>query len=65
MVVDNLPEKQHCKDLTVVQQIQTLKPGPNKIPVVLRNLSCRALKVKTGMKIADVEASNIVPTMVK
>ena len=61
VVVDNLPEKQCCKDITVAQ---TLKPGSNKIPVVLRNLSCRALKVRKGMKIAHVEASNIVPTMV-
>ena len=64
VVVDNVPEKQHCKDITVVQQIQTLKPGSNKIPVVLRNLSCRTLKVIKGMKITHVEASNIVPTMV-
>ena len=64
VVVDNLPEKQYCKDITVVQQIQTLKPGSNKIPAVLRNLSCRTLKVRKGMKIAHVEASNIVPTMV-
>ena len=65
MVVDNLPEKQCCKDITAVQQIQTLKPGSNKILVVLRHLSCRTLKVRKGMKIAHVEASNIVPTMVK
>ena len=64
VVVDNLPEKQCCKDITIVQQIQTLTPGSNKIPVVLRNLSCRTLKVRKGMKIAYVEASNIVPTMV-
>ena len=50
--------------MTVAQQIQVLKPGSNKIPVVLRNLSCRTLKVKKGTKIAHVEASNIVPTMV-
>ena len=50
--------------MTVAQQIQVLKPGSNKIPVVLRNLSCRTLKVKKGMKIAHVEASNIVPMMV-
>ena len=60
-----MPEKQHCKDLTVVQQIQTLKPGSNKMPVVLRNLSCRTLNVRKGTKIAHVEASNIVPTKVK
>ena len=46
VVVDNLPEKQHCKDITAVQQIQTLKPGSNKVLVVLRNLACRTLKVE-------------------
>ena len=64
VVIDNLPKNQCCKDMTVAQQIQALKPGSNKIPVVLRNLSCRTLKVSKGMKIAHVEASNIVPTMV-
>ena len=57
-------ENQCCKDMTVAQQIQVLKHSSNKIPVVLRNLSCGTLKVKMGMKIAHVEASNIVPTMV-
>ena len=64
VVIDNLPKNQCCKDMTVAQQIQVLKPRSNKIPVVLRNLSCRTLKVKKGMKIAHVEASSIVPTMV-
>ena len=50
--------------MTVAQQMQVLKPGSNKIQVVLRNLLCRMLYVKKGMKIACVEASNIVPTMV-
>ena len=65
VVVDNLPEGQHCRDITTVQQIQTLKLGSNKILVVLRKLSCRTLKVRKGMKIAHVEASNIVPTIIK
>ena len=61
VVVDNLPENQHCKDIAVAQQIQVLKPGSNKIPVVLSNLSCRTLKLKKETKIAHVEASSIVP----
>ena len=64
VVIDNLPKNPCCKDVTVAQQIQVLKPGSNKIPVVLRNLSCRTLKVKKGTKLAHVEASNIVPMMV-
>ena len=34
-VTDDFPENQHCKDVVVMQQIQILKPGSNKIPVVL------------------------------
>ena len=64
VVVDNLPENEHCKDIAVAQQLQVLKPGSNNIPVVLRNLSCRTLKLKKGMKVAHVEASSIVPPLV-
>ena len=46
------------------QQIQVLKPGSNKIPVAVRNLSCRTLKLKKGTKIAHLEASSIGPPMV-
>ena len=63
-MIDDLPENQHCKDIAIVQQIQVLKPGSNKIPVVLQNLSCRTLKNKKGMIIANVEASNIVPSWI-
>ena len=64
VVVDNLPENQHCKDIAIAQQIQVLKPGSNKIPVVIGNLSCRTIKLKKGTKIPHVEASSIVPPMV-
>ena len=64
VVIDNLAKKQCCKDMTVAQQMEVLKPGSSKIPVVLRNLSCGTLKVKKGMKIDHIEANNIVPTMV-
>ena len=40
VVVNDLLENQHCKDTMIAQQIQVLKPGSNKIPVVMRNLSC-------------------------
>ena len=35
VIIDDLPEGQHYKDVAVVQQIQILRPGCNKIPVVL------------------------------
>ena len=47
-VIDGLPENQHCKDVVVIQQIQILKLGSNKIPEVLQNLSCRVLKIRKG-----------------
>ena len=64
VVVDDLPENQHCKDIMIAQQIQVLKPDSNKIPVMIRNLSCRTLKIKKGMKMAHVEAINIVPPLI-
>ena len=39
-----------------------MKPGSNKIPVVLQNLSCRVLNIRKGTKIVHVEASNVVPS---
>ena len=63
VVIDDLPENQCCKDIAVIQQIQILKPGTNKILVVLQNLSCRVLKIRKGAKIAHVEASNVVPSL--
>ena len=48
----------------IAQQIQILKPGSNKGSVVIRNLSCRTLKIKKGTRIAHVEASNMVPTLI-
>ena len=64
VVIDDLPESQHCKDIAIVQQIQVLKPGSNKVPVVLWNLSCRTLKIKKRTKKAHVESSNVVPFFV-
>ena len=46
VVIDDLPENQHCRDIAIIQQIQVLKPGSNKIPVVLQNLSCRTFKIR-------------------
>ena len=64
VVINNLPENQHCKDIAIRQQIQVVKPGSNKIPVVLQNLPCRTLKIRKGSKIAHVEASKIIPSVV-
>ena len=35
VVIDELPENQHCKDIAIIQQIQVLKPGSIKVPAVL------------------------------
>ena len=35
VVIGDLPENQCCKDVVVMQQIQILRLGSNKIPVVL------------------------------
>ena len=62
IVIDDLLEDQCCKDIVIMTQIQILKPGSNKIPVVLQNLSCRVLKIRKETKIAHMEASNVVPS---
>ena len=63
VVIDDLTENQYCKDVAVIQQIQILIPGPNKIPVVLQNLSRRVLKIRKGTKIAHVEASKVLSSL--
>ena len=30
VMIDDLPENQHCKDIAVIQQIQILKPGSTR-----------------------------------
>ena len=58
VVVD---ERRSCKDIAVVHQLQILKPGSDRIPMVLQNLSGRTLTLKKGMNVAHVEASQVVP----
>ena len=63
VVVDNLAEGQHCRDIAIVHQLQILKPGLDRIPVILQNLSGRTLKLKKGTNVAHVEASQVVPSL--
>ena len=44
VVVDDLRESPCCRDIAVVHQLQILKSGSDRIPLVLWNLSGRALK---------------------
>ena len=36
VVVDDLGEDQHCRDIAIVHQLQILKPGSDRIPVILQ-----------------------------
>ena len=49
--------------MAVVHQLQILKPRSDRIPVVLRNVSGRSLKLKRGTSVAHVEASQVVPPL--
>ena len=60
VVVDDLRENQYCKDIAV-HQLQILKAGSDRIPVVLWNLTGRTLKLKKGANVAHVETSQVVP----
>ena len=35
VVVDDLREGQHCRDIAIVHQLQILKPGSDRIPMIL------------------------------
>ena len=37
VMTDDLLDEQHCKDTAVAHQIQILRPGSNRIPIVLWN----------------------------
>ena len=63
VVVDDLREGQHCGDIAVVHRLQILKPGSDRIPVILQNLSGRTLKLKRGTNVAHVEDSQVVPPL--
>ena len=60
VVVDNLEERGSSKDIVVVSQLQILKLGLDRISIVLQNLTSRTLKLKKGMNVAHVEASQVV-----
>ena len=60
VVVDDFAEGQHCRDITILHQLQVLKPRLDRIPVILQNLSGRTLKLKNGTNVAHVEASQVV-----
>ena len=49
VVVNDLVEGQCCRDIAIVHQLQILKPELDRIPVILRNLSGRTLKLKKGL----------------
>ena len=63
IVVDDLQRKGSLKDIVVVSQLQILKAGANKIPLAIWNLTGRTLKLKKGMSVAHVEASQVIPLL--
>ena len=63
VVVDNLQGRGSSKDIVVVSQLQILKAGADKIPLALQNLTSRTLKLKKGMNVVHVEASQVIPLL--
>ena len=62
-MVYNLKEKGSSKDIVVVSQLQILISGLDRISIALQNLTSRTLKLKKGMNVAHVEASQVVPPL--
>ena len=65
IVVDDLQGKGSSKDIVVTSQLQILKSGLDRISVALPNLTGRTLKLKKGMNVAHVEASQVIPPLEK
>ena len=40
-----------------------LKPGSDRLKVMIKNLTARTIKVSQGSKVASMEAANVVPHM--
>ena len=52
-------ESQYC----AVPGYTFLKPGSDRIKVMIKNLMARTIKVSQGSKVASMEAANVVPHM--
>ena len=52
-------ESQYC----AVPGYTFLKPGSDRIKVMIKNLTARTIKVSQGSKVASMEAANVVPHM--
>ena len=52
-------ENQYC----AVPGYTFLKPGSDRIKVMIKNLTARTIKVSQGSKVASMEAANVVPHM--
>ena len=63
IVVDKPKGKGSSKDIVVVSHLQILKSGLDRIPIALQNLTSRTLKLKKGMNVDCVEASQVVPSL--
>ena len=63
VVVDELPGQRSHRDIAVRAQLQILRAGSDRVPIVLRNLTSMTLKLKKRMNVAHVEASQVVPSL--
>ena len=52
-------ESQYC----AVPGYTFLKPGSDRVKVMIKNLTARTIKVSQGSKVASMEAANVVPHM--
>ena len=61
VMVNDLGGRRSYTDIAVVSQLQILKSGLDRILIVLQNLTSRTLRLKKGINVAHVEASQVVP----
>ena len=63
MTEDKENNEQELPDITVVPCYGVLKQGSDRVPIVLKNLTCKPITLKKGRVVAEVGPANAIPAM--
>ena len=63
MTEDKENNEQELPDIAVVPCYGVLKQGSDRVPIVLKNLTCKPITLKKGRVVAEVGPANAIPAM--
>ena len=63
MTEDRENNEQELPDIVVVPCYGVLKQGSDRVPVVLKNLTCKSITLQKGRVVAEVGPANAIPVM--